>query len=103
MYFGLETFGKIVLVCSIFPPMTVVVIPLIFGYLQLQSEFRPAARDLKRLDGITRSPLYAHISAATSGLSSLRAFEAGPRFSRDTARKLDLNHKSLMDFWCANR
>ncbi len=44
------------------------------------SFYRAAARELKRMDSITRSPIYAHFSAALGGLATIRAYGLQRRF-----------------------
>ena len=43
-------------------------------FLGLLNWFRPTSRELKRLEGISRSPVFASFAETLNGLSSIRAF-----------------------------
>ncbi|CAF5119165.1 unnamed protein product, partial [Rotaria sp. Silwood1] len=48
-------------------------------------------RQLKRLENITRSPVYALFSTSLSGLSTIRAFKAEKSFIQLISKKMDVN------------
>lgn len=41
-----------------------------------------SARSLKRLEGITRSPVFSHLSVSLYGLATIRSFQIEPKFIR---------------------
>lgn len=43
-------------------------------YVLLQRYYIPAARELQRLEAVSRSPIYAGFSEAVAGLPTIRAF-----------------------------
>ncbi|XP_017474879.1 PREDICTED: probable multidrug resistance-associated protein lethal(2)03659 [Rhagoletis zephyria] len=54
--------------------LTTVVLAIIF-YL-LRTFYLQTSRDVKRIEAITRSPIYSHLGASLSGLPTIRAFGA---------------------------
>ena len=44
--------------------------------LIIRRQFAPCSRDFKRLDGITRSPIYSHLTSTTYGLQVIRSYRA---------------------------
>ena len=46
-------------------------------------------REVKRLDSISRSPVYSSIGEALSGLPTIRAFRAEKRLARNNAELTD--------------
>lgn len=47
------------------------------------------SRDMRRLDSVTRSPLYSIYGETISGVTILRAFGASSKFLRDMLRCVD--------------
>ena len=44
--------------------------------IALRYQFSPGSRDLKRLIGITRSPMYSHMTSSIHGLKVIRSYHA---------------------------
>lgn len=47
------------------------------------------SRDMRRLDSVTRSPLYSIYGETIAGVTVLRAFGASTKFMRDMLRCVD--------------
>ena len=103
LYFGCQVLGTLCLVIAIFPYFLVVLVPLGFVYYKVQEYFRLSSRELKRLDGISRSPLYAHLSATLQGLPTIRAYNAQARFEEKNREQLDTSNSISFTFGGANR
>jgi ATP-binding cassette subfamily C (CFTR/MRP) protein 4 len=52
----------------------ILAVPLIFFLVWLRNYYLKTAREIKRLDGVLRSPVYNHVSTTMIGLSSVKAF-----------------------------
>jgi ATP-binding cassette subfamily C (CFTR/MRP) protein 1 len=61
------------------PWFTVALPPIMFVYLTVQRYYIPAARELQRIESISRSPIYSGLGEAVNGVETIRAFrqEAG--------------------------
>ncbi|KAJ3073805.1 Multidrug resistance-associated protein 1 [Podochytrium sp. JEL0797] len=70
----------------------VVLVPLMVVYYFFQAVYRANARELKRLDALTRSPLYAHVSESMTGVSTIRAYREQTRFISKTDTLIDTNN-----------
>lgn len=86
--FVLFSIGTIVYTTPIF---AVAVPPLLFVYYMLLSYYRPVARDVKRLEAISRSPVYAHFSETLGGLSTIRAYNRRKVFEEENAARMNFN------------
>ncbi|XP_017097931.2 probable multidrug resistance-associated protein lethal(2)03659 [Drosophila bipectinata] len=69
--------GGIVFLIAIVNPvflLPTVVVGVIF--YQLRAFYLKTSQDLKRIEAITRSPVYSHVNATLTGLTTIRAFGA---------------------------
>ncbi len=68
--------STIVVVTSVTPKFIFGLIPLLFFYMHQQNFFTMTYRELKRLDSVSRSPIYALLSETLDGVLTIRAFGA---------------------------
>ncbi|URE19194.1 BAG domain [Musa troglodytarum] len=61
------------------------------------------AREVKRLDSITRSPVYAQFAEALNGLSTIRAYKAYDRMASINGKSMDNNIRFTLVNMGANR
>jgi len=76
------------------PWFGVVVLPLMIVYIHLLNYFREVSRETKRLESISRSPVYAHFSETLGGLATIRAYGESRRFINDFELKIDGNTRA---------
>ncbi|CAM9551901.1 unnamed protein product, partial [Ectocarpus sp. 12 AP-2014] len=55
-------------------------IPVLGLCYYYSNRYLQTSRQLKRLEAVTRSPLYAHFGESVSGVATIRAYEAENRF-----------------------
>ncbi|CAN0077476.1 unnamed protein product, partial [Laminaria digitata] len=61
------------------------------------------SRQLKRLEAVTRSPLYAHFSESVNGVATIRAYEVlDGRFIAGNENKIDKLNRAHYSLWCSN-
>lgn len=80
----------VVVVVSMMQPF--LLIPaLILGVIALKVRgiYVHTARDVKRFEGITRSPIYSHVTTTMNGLATIRAFGSQRIFERQAYRYLN--------------
>ncbi|EDQ85993.1 uncharacterized protein MONBRDRAFT_34017 [Monosiga brevicollis MX1] len=71
-----QAFGSIVVVC-IALPWLIIGVPFVVWYLaHVRAYVTKSLRALKRLEGVTKSPVYAMFSANLAGLNYIRSFRA---------------------------
>eukprot|EP00667_Euglena_gracilis_P000239 EG_transcript_239 len=95
--------GAVLTMVALNPLQAVVLLPVFGFYAFLQRFFRCAARDLQRLQTISKSPIYAHLSETLGGLSTIRAYRAAARFAVKGMEAIDRNAVVVMTQNCANR
>ncbi|ORY49444.1 P-loop containing nucleoside triphosphate hydrolase protein [Rhizoclosmatium globosum] len=67
----------------------IALVPLMAAYYFIQGMYRATARELKRLDATTRSPLYSHINESMTGVNTIRAYREQTRFISKTDFLID--------------
>lgn len=61
------------------------------------------SRQLKRLESVTRSPIYSHFEETLTGSTTIRAYSEQERFILDSEAKVDLNQVSYYPSIISNR
>jgi ATP-binding cassette subfamily C (CFTR/MRP) protein 1 len=77
--------STLVVVTSVTPIFAALLVPILYYYRLQQAYFTQCYRELKRIDSVTRSPIYALFGETLDGPSTIRAFGAEqPLFRRMT-------------------
>ncbi|KAJ3693573.1 hypothetical protein LUZ60_009053 [Juncus effusus] len=79
------------------------IMPLLVLFYAAYSYYQTTSREIKRLDSITRSPVYAQFSEALNGLSTIRAYKAYDRMASINGRSMDNNIRYTLVNMSANR
>ncbi|ETV63814.1 hypothetical protein H257_19252, partial [Aphanomyces astaci] len=66
-------------------------VPVGYVYFAAQTGYNKAANEIKRLDGVTKSPLISLVSETYQGLSTIRAFAKSPSFAHKQREAIDFN------------
>ena len=78
MYCFLQVFFSSLALAGVVTPFMVIPLGLIgIFYVKTMQLFRPAARDLKRIESSSRSPIYTHFREALAGAETIRSIPAG--------------------------
>jgi ATP-binding cassette, subfamily C (CFTR/MRP), member 1 len=85
------------------PAFVALIIPLGALYLFIQRYYLRTSRELKRLDSITRSPIYAHFQESLGGISTIRAYRQQKRFTLENEWRVDANLRAYFPSINANR
>ncbi|GMH31056.1 hypothetical protein Nepgr_032899 [Nepenthes gracilis] len=67
------------------------IMPLLVLFYSAYLYYQSTAREVKRLDSITRSPVYAQFGEALNGLSTIRAYKAYDRMAKINGNSMDNN------------
>ena len=77
------------------PFFAIFLFPLGLLYYHIQRYYRQTSREIKRLQTVSRSPIYAHFSETLNGAVTIRALRASNRFVASSRQRLDANQVSL--------
>jgi ABC-type multidrug transport system fused ATPase/permease subunit len=85
------------------PIFITVIIPLIIIFVIIQRVYVSCARQIKRIDSIRRSPMYAFFSETLNGTSSIRAYSQEQRFIDHSDLLLDNSQRVWFEAFSSNR
>merc|ERR1711871_1835065 len=105
---ALQIIGSMIAIILVSPNFVLALIPIFYLYGTITNYYRVVARDLKRLDSISRSPLYSHFSETLGGLSVIRAFKRNSKYMRSNEERVDdsvacFNALKIVDRWLSIR
>ncbi|XP_048103810.1 multidrug resistance-associated protein 1 [Alosa alosa] len=103
----LNYFFKLMEVCIIVllatPFAAVIILPLAILYAFVQSFYVATSCQLRRLEAVSRSPIYTHFNETVQGASVIRAFGEQSRFIQQANHRVDLNQTAYFPRFVATR
>ncbi|KAM9715837.1 ATP-binding cassette sub-family C member 3 isoform 4-T4 [Menidia menidia] len=95
--------STMIVIISSTPIFAVVIAPLALVYVFVQRFYVATSRQLKRLESVSRSPIYSHFSETVTGSSVVRAYGRHDAFVLMSDMKVDENQKSYYPGIVSNR
>ncbi|CBZ49809.1 putative ABC transporter [Neospora caninum Liverpool] len=92
---GVTLSAKLLMLAANAPLLLVVLLPVGVFFWRTSAHFRSSARDLKRLEMLTRSPLHERLTEASTGGATIRAFGAQKRFYEAYVEKLGAHRRTV--------
>ena len=81
--------GTVVTITVFLPIFIVVIVPASIIFFFVQTVYVSTSRQLKRLESISRSPIYSHFSETLTGATTIRAFGMNQEFINELAMHFD--------------
>ncbi|KDN49338.1 hypothetical protein RSAG8_02040, partial [Rhizoctonia solani AG-8 WAC10335] len=96
MFIGtlVQIIGAIVLISVVQPWFLLAVGIILLAYYWIAMYYRASAREVKRIDAVLRSSLYAHFGEAIGGISTIHAYQVSGQFKRENERRMDLENRA---------
>jgi ATP-binding cassette subfamily C (CFTR/MRP) protein 1 len=85
------------------PIFIALIVPLSAVYYWVQRYYLRTSRELKRLDSVSRSPIYAHFQESLGGITTIRAYRQQLRFALENEWRVDANLRAFFPSINANR
>ncbi|CAG2164890.1 unnamed protein product, partial [Oppiella nova] len=95
--------GTFIVVSMVNPYLIIPAIFLIIFTILIRTVYIKTARDIKRYEGLTRSPVYSHVSTTLNGLASVRAYGAQKAFEKQFYVYQDDHSATWFLFVCSSR
>mmetsp|Transcript_6110 Transcript_6110/g.15236 ORF Transcript_6110/g.15236 Transcript_6110/m.15236 type:complete len:1427 (-) Transcript_6110:1683-5963(-) len=86
--------STIVVISTVTPVFLICLVPIIMFYGSQQAFFTRTYRELKRLDSVNRSPIFALLGETVDGAPSIRAYNAGPTLRKRMEQMVDLQQNA---------
>lgn len=80
-----------------------VIVPIGALYCFIQKFYVSTSRQLKRLESVSRSPIYSHFGETITGAQTIRAYTVQDRFIGESDAKVDFNQVCFFPSIIANR
>ncbi|KAM0254312.1 hypothetical protein ACHAQJ_006898 [Trichoderma viride] len=85
------------------PAFVALIVPIALAYYWIQRYYLRTSRELKRLDSVSRSPIYAHFQESLGGVTTIRAYRQLDRFQLENEWRVDANLRAYFPSISANR
>lgn len=105
MFFGnmFKVSLSILVICFSTWPFIFLIVPLLALYIYYQQYYMRTSRELRRLDSVSRSPIFANFQESLNGVSTIRAYGHEDRFKFLNELRVDKNMKAYHPAINANR
>ncbi|XP_055606094.1 ATP-binding cassette sub-family C member 4-like [Uranotaenia lowii] len=94
----LSMIGTIVVTVVVNPMFLVPLAVLAVIFIYLRKVYLKTSKNIKRLEGITRSPVFSHLAASLAGLPTIRAFGAQQELIKEFDSHQDIHTASFFMF-----
>ena len=95
--------ATIVIIMTVIPWIIVFIVPIAVVFFFIQSFYVSTSRQLRRLESVSRSPIYSHFGETITGAATIRAFGRERDFMRMSEEKVDTNQVAYYPSIMANR
>lgn len=85
------------------PPFLLMIIPLSIFYQWIMKLYLSTSREIKRLDAVSRSPIFSWFQESLGGLPTIRAFKQQSRFIASETLRMDRNLMASLPAMSINR
>ncbi|KAI9485985.1 MAG: P-loop containing nucleoside triphosphate hydrolase protein [Benjaminiella poitrasii] len=103
IYSIVATLCVIILISSVTPTFLVPGVIIAAMFFAIGSYYLRTSRDLKRLNSVSRSPIYVQFNETVNGVATIRAFGSQFRFINENHNKIDSNNRPFLWMWATNR
>ncbi|XP_055643285.1 multidrug resistance-associated protein 1 isoform X8 [Toxorhynchites rutilus septentrionalis] len=103
IYCFFEVVATLVVITISTPIFGLVIVPIGILYYTVQRFYVATSRQLKRLESVSRSPIYSHFGESLQGAQTIRAYNLQDRFIGESEARVDFNQVCYFPSIIANR
>jgi ABC-type multidrug transport system fused ATPase/permease subunit len=97
------TIYVIILISVITPAFIVPGVFVALLFRSIGAYYLKTSRDMKRLNAVSRSPIYVQFNETIAGVATIRAFGSQRRFMEENFKLIDTNNRPFIWMWATNR
>uniref|UniRef100_A0A1Q3FS39 ABC-type glutathione-S-conjugate transporter n=2 Tax=Culex tarsalis TaxID=7177 RepID=A0A1Q3FS39_CULTA len=102
-YYGFELMTTLAVIIFATPIFAAAIVPIGILYYLVQRVFVATSRQLRRLESVSRSPIYSHFGESIQGTQTIRAYGVQERFIGLSEAHVDFNQVCKFPSMIANR
>ncbi|KAI9318473.1 P-loop containing nucleoside triphosphate hydrolase protein [Dichotomocladium elegans] len=103
LYSVVSTLCVVLLISAVMPLFIMPAVVIAALYWMIGAYYIATSRDMKRLNSVSRSPIYIQFEESLNGVATIRAFGANQRFLRENFKRIDDNNRPFLWMWATNR
>ncbi|XP_026808487.1 probable multidrug resistance-associated protein lethal(2)03659 isoform X2 [Rhopalosiphum maidis] len=100
---GLMVIGILIVVGIVNVYLILLTLILVVVFFKMRNIYMTTTRNVKRLEGIARSPMFTHVNSSLQGLTTIRAFDVEQILSQEFASHQDLHSSAWYLFMSLSR
>ncbi|RKP25263.1 P-loop containing nucleoside triphosphate hydrolase protein [Syncephalis pseudoplumigaleata] len=100
---AVEAIGTVVAISYVTPKFLFASVFIAAAYIVISTLFVRTSRELKRIESVSKSPLFTLFGEAINGVSTIRAFGVESRFMRISMERTDDMNRPYYLIWAVNR
>ncbi|KAL1925554.1 uncharacterized protein VTP21DRAFT_437 [Calcarisporiella thermophila] len=90
-------------IITITPSFLIFALGILFSYVMVCMYYLRTSRELKRIESVTRSPIFSHFGETLMGVTTIRAYGMEHRFRAENLNRIDATNRPFFYLWAANR
>ncbi|KAI8360085.1 hypothetical protein B0O80DRAFT_194371 [Mortierella sp. GBAus27b] len=103
MFDFLGTLTVVAVISYVTPQFLLPAFVISIMFIIMATFYLRSSRELKRVESITKSPIFSHFGESLSGVSTIRAYGQEKRFQNENLELLDDHNRPFFYLWVCNR
>ncbi|KAF9584468.1 hypothetical protein BGW38_006357 [Lunasporangiospora selenospora] len=103
MFDFLGTLTVVMVITYVTPQFLIPAFVISIMFVIMATLYLRSSRELKRIESITKSPIFSHFGESLSGVATIRAYGQEKRFMHENLDLLDEHNRPFFYLWVCNR
>ncbi|XP_037804336.1 multidrug resistance-associated protein 1-like [Penaeus monodon] len=99
----MQVVATLIVIVAATPAAGLFVLPVMLLYYLVQVIYIASSRQLKRIESVSKSPIYSHFGETLQGVTVIRAYKRQEEFNEESQRKIEFSLKATYTNAAVNR